>query len=100
MKVGQQALATFLTSMAVSWTLGIALDQLGRTWITVGAANLIGFAILIAVAYLVGWYKKTPWKQPRAAGTDPAPRPAAAVAPAERGSPAGARASAVPLPGE
>lgn len=99
-KVGQQALATFLTSMAMSWTLGIALDQLGRSWLTVGAANLIGFAVLIGVAYLVGWYKKTPWKQPRAAGTDPAPRSAAAVAPAERTGPTGGRASAVPQPGE
>lgn len=97
-KVGQQALATFLTSMAVSWTLGVALDQLGRTWLTVGSANLIGFAILIAVAYLVGWYKKTPWKQPRAVGGETAPR-AAASAPDRQGG-AGARAAALPQPGE
>jgi len=71
-KVGQQALATFLTSMALAWILTIALDQLGRDAFTVAAANLFGLGTIIAVAYLVGWYKSEPWRRQRPAGS-PAP---------------------------
>lgn len=63
-KVGQQALATFLTSMALAWILTIALDQLGRDALTVAAVNLFGLGTIIAVAYLVGWYKSEPWRRP------------------------------------
>jgi len=62
-KVGQQALATFLTSMALAWVLTIALDQLGRTSTSVAAANLLGLAAIIGVAYVVGWYKSEPWRR-------------------------------------
>jgi hypothetical protein len=64
-KVGQQALATFLTSMALAWILTIALDQLGREPLTVALVNLFGLGTIIAVAYLVGWYKSEPWRRPR-----------------------------------
>lgn len=64
-KVGQQALATFLTSMALAWILTIALDQLGRDALTVALVNLFGLGTIIAVAYLVGWYKSEPWRRQR-----------------------------------
>lgn len=62
-KVGQQALATFLTSMTLAWILTIALDQLGRDPLTVAVANLSGLATVIGVAYLVSWYKSEPWRR-------------------------------------
>lgn len=64
-KVGQQALATFLTSMALAWILTIVLDQTGRGPLTVAVVNLFGLATIIAVAYVVGWYKQEPWRRPR-----------------------------------
>jgi len=67
-KVGQQALATFLTSMALAWILTIALDQLGRDALTVALVNLFGLGTIVAVAYLVGWYKSEPWRRPRSSG--------------------------------
>jgi len=85
-KVGQQALATFMAGMVYSWCGGIFLDQAGRSYLTVPLVNLVGFAWLIAVAYIVGWYKSTPWKRrPAPAETPPATtgRPTA-PAPADR----------------
>jgi hypothetical protein len=72
-KVGQQALATFLTSMALAWILTIALDQLGREPLTVAAANIVGLATVVAVAYVVGWYKSEPWRRPRPQAALPEP---------------------------
>lgn len=63
-KVGQQALATFMSGLVVARFLGFVLDQVGRDWVTVSIANLTGFACMIGVAYMVSWYKKTPWKNP------------------------------------
>lgn len=62
-KVGQQALATFMTSMALAWILTILLDQIGRDPITVAATNLFGLAAIIIVAYVVDWYKGEPWRR-------------------------------------
>lgn len=103
-KVGQQALATFMASMALAWMLSIALDQLGggavivgnvsrpgRESLSVAAANLLGLAAVVGVAYMVDWYKREPWRrmvQPPA----PTPRAAQAAAPPE----AAALAAAVP----
>ncbi len=74
-KVGQQALATFMSGLVIARFLGFVLDQIGRNWTTVTLANLTGFTGMIAVAYLVSWYKKTPWKQPASQST-PIPQPA------------------------
>lgn len=60
--VGQQSLAVFITGMVVAQLIGIALDQAGRNLLTEAAANLAGFGILIATAYLVRWFKSSPWK--------------------------------------
>ncbi|MFB2553488.1 OpgC family protein [Ensifer soli] len=62
MKVGQQSLAVFIAGMVVAQMIGIWLDHAGRTPFPTAIANLAGFALLIATAYLVGWFKAAPWK--------------------------------------
>ncbi|MGK9230165.1 OpgC domain-containing protein [Inquilinus limosus] len=56
-KVGQQTLAVFVSGMVAAQLLGMALDHTGRGPIAVAAANLAGFAALVAVAYAVAWFK-------------------------------------------
>jgi len=62
-KVGQQSLAVFLTSLVLALFAGFVLDVVGRSNLTFLALNLTAFAVLIATAYLVGWYKSQPWKK-------------------------------------
>ena len=64
-KVGQQSLAIFVLSMALARLIGFMLDQTGRTITTIAIANLSGFALMIFVAYMVGWFKSNPWKSKR-----------------------------------
>ncbi|MCE2933528.1 MAG: OpgC domain-containing protein, partial [Hyphomicrobiales bacterium] len=71
-EVGQQALATFMASIALAWGLGMVLDVTGRDWLTTTIANLAGFAGLVAVARLAKRYKTA--KDERAA--KPAIQPA------------------------
>ena len=59
-KVGQQTLAVFVSSMVTAQLLGMALDHTGRDAFTIAAANLAGFAVLVAVAYTVAWFKAMP----------------------------------------
>lgn len=82
-QVGQQTLAVFLAGLVASQLVGIALDVVGRTLLTTALANLAGFAILVATARVVAWYKSPPWRKP------PAPRPAGheAAAPSYRAEP-------------
>nr|WP_281409435.1 OpgC domain-containing protein [Oharaeibacter diazotrophicus] len=61
-RVGQQSLAVFVAGMVVAQALGILLDHLGRGPIATAAANLLGFAVLTAVAHVAGWFKSAPWK--------------------------------------
>ncbi len=61
-KVGQQSLAVFVFSMAAARLIGVALDQTGRDVASVFVANMIGFAMIIGVAYLAAWFKSQPWK--------------------------------------
>lgn len=64
MKVGQQSLAVFITSMFTARLLGVALDTLGRnSLVNQLLVNAAGFAILIGVAYGVGWFKSQPWRK-------------------------------------
>jgi len=65
-KVGQQSLAVFVFSMAVARLIGVAFDELGRSIGVVAAGNLIGFGMLIGVAYLAGWFKSQPWRSRKA----------------------------------
>nr|WP_321251824.1 OpgC domain-containing protein [uncultured Ruegeria sp.] len=61
-KVGRQSLAVFVFSMAAARLIGVGLDQTGRDSAAVFAANIIGFAMIIGVAYLAAWFKSQPWK--------------------------------------
>lgn len=65
-RVGQQALATFLTSMTVARLAGIWLDAVGRNPLTIAVANIAGLASVFAVAYVVSWYRREPWRMPTA----------------------------------
>jgi hypothetical protein len=60
--VGQQSLAVFVTGMVLAQAIGIVLDQAGRTIFQEAIANFFGFGVLIATAYLVRWFKQSPWK--------------------------------------
>ncbi|MEM8811294.1 MAG: OpgC domain-containing protein [Pseudomonadota bacterium] len=86
-KVGQQALATFLLSLSLGWAAGMAMDVIGRDWMTVSLVNLSCFGIMIAVAYTTGWFKSQPWRrkvEPKSDRPAQAPKdhPAAAPRPA------------------
>ncbi len=61
-KVGQQSLAVFVFSMAVARLLGFVLDQIGRSSASVLLVNLMGFAMIVAVAYIAAWFKSHPWR--------------------------------------
>lgn len=61
-RVGQQSLPVFMTGMVVAQLIGIALDHSGRGALAVATANLAGFAILVATAYVAAWFKQAPWK--------------------------------------
>jgi hypothetical protein len=63
-KVGQQTLAVFVSGMVTAQLLGMALDHAGRDPLTVAAANLAGFGVLVAVAYAVAWFKGMPARPP------------------------------------
>lgn len=62
-KVGQQSLAVFVFSMVLGRVSGMLMDQTERTAAVVTSANLIGWALLISVAYTVAWFKSQPWKR-------------------------------------
>jgi len=63
-KVGTQSLAVFMVSIPLARFNGWAMDVIGRDVWTRAGVNLFGFAILIGVAYLVGWIKRQPWREP------------------------------------
>ncbi len=63
-KVGQQSLGIFLLTLALSFTGSALLNVIGRTYFTVPLINLGGMAIMIGVAYMIAWFKSTPWKAP------------------------------------
>ncbi len=64
-KVGQQALAVFVTSMVAAQASGMALDVMGRDPLDYVIIHAVGFALLIAVAYTVGYFKSAPWYRAR-----------------------------------
>jgi hypothetical protein len=63
-KVGTQSLAVFMVSIPLARFDGWLMDVLGRDVWTRAGVNVFGFAILIAVAYLVSWIKRQPWREP------------------------------------
>ena len=66
-KVGTQSLAVFMVSIPLARFNGWVLDMIGRDVWTRAAVNLTGFAVLIAVAYIVSWFKGHPWRAQPAA---------------------------------
>lgn len=63
LKVGQQSLAVFITSMFIARVSGFVMDNLGRDTGTVVAVNFAGMAVLVLVAYGAGWFKSQPWRK-------------------------------------
>ena len=64
-KVGQQSLAVFVASMAMARLLGFGLDQMGRSVGTFALVNLLGFVLIVCVAYTAAWFKSQPWRSKR-----------------------------------
>ncbi|MCB1354380.1 MAG: OpgC domain-containing protein [Rhodobacteraceae bacterium] len=64
-KVGQQSLAVFVCSMIASRLIGLGLDLSGTSYFTETVANIAGFATIILVAYVAGWFKSQPWRKAR-----------------------------------
>jgi hypothetical protein len=64
-KVGQQSLAVFIFSMVAAQAMGALMDVTGRAVPVVLLVNLAGFAALVGVALLAGWFKSQPWKAKR-----------------------------------
>ncbi|MVO17467.1 OpgC family protein [Parasedimentitalea huanghaiensis] len=64
-KVGQQSLAVFVFSMALARLIGFALDQTDRTITTTAIANLLGYGLIILVAFAAAWFKSQPWRAKR-----------------------------------
>jgi hypothetical protein len=82
--VGQQALATFMASLALAWIVGMVLDVLGRGSLATAVANLTGIVALITVARCVAWFKSAPWAGAPKAALAEAKSPASPIAhPAE-----------------
>jgi len=63
LKVGQQSLAVFVVSMFTARLMGFAMDVLGRETGTALLVNFAGAGVLIATAYVAGWFKSNPWKK-------------------------------------
>jgi len=61
-KVGTQSLAVFMVSVVLARFNGWVLDMIGRDVWTLAAVNFAGFGVLIAVAYIVSWFKSQPWR--------------------------------------
>ncbi len=69
-KVGQQSLAVFVSSLVIAQFIGMLFRVFGNHWDMALIGNLLGFALLIAVAYSVAWFKSQPWrKQPASPAT-------------------------------
>ena len=75
-KVGTQSLAVFMTSLVLARLLGWSMDVMSAYVADAGwryiaphdawlhaLINLTGFAVLIGVAYAVGWFKTQPWRE-------------------------------------
>lgn len=63
LKVGQQSLAVFITSMFTARVSGFVMDNIGRDTGTVIAVNLAGMGLLVLTAYGAGWFKSQPWRK-------------------------------------
>jgi len=62
-KSGQQALSIFTSGMALSYVGGMVFDHAGTGLPVQLAVNGVTFAVLVAIAYGVAWFKDAPWKR-------------------------------------
>ena len=62
-KVGQQSLAVFLVSIALSRFSGFILDLIGDGALAVHTVSILGCATLLGVAYGAAWFKSQPWRK-------------------------------------
>ncbi|WP_066472684.1 OpgC domain-containing protein [Bosea sp. WAO] len=62
--IGRQSLACFLASVVLARLLGAIADAAGRSEPVVALLNLAGFALILATAVLVDWFKSAPWAAP------------------------------------
>jgi hypothetical protein len=62
--IGRQSLAAFLASAVLARLLGAVADMAGRSESVVALLNLTGFALILATAVAVGWFKRSPWAGP------------------------------------
>lgn len=62
--IGRQSLAAFLASVVLARLLGTVADMAGRTGPATALLNLVGFALILATAVVVGWFKSAPWSAP------------------------------------
>lgn len=62
--IGRQSLAAFLASAVLARLLGAVADMAGRSEPVTALLNLIGFALILATAVVVGWFKRVPWAGP------------------------------------
>lgn len=68
--IGRQSLAAFLASVVLARLAGSIAELAGHSEPVVAALNLAGFALILATAVVVGWFKRAPW-------AGPAPKPEA-----------------------
>jgi hypothetical protein len=72
-RVGQQTLAVFLTGLIVAQAMGMLMDMqggrvsdlAGRSVLMTAFVNLLGMALLVLAALIVGWFKSAPWRHVR-----------------------------------
>ncbi|HEY5797274.1 MAG TPA: OpgC domain-containing protein [Bosea sp. (in: a-proteobacteria)] len=80
--IGRQSLACFLASVVLARLLGAIADAAGHSEPIVALLNLAGFALILATAVVVGWFKGAPWAGPaRKTATEAQHQPAAMIAP-------------------
>ena len=53
----------FVAGIMLALTGGILLREIGYSTLTLAAVNIAGMLLLIAVAYVVSWFKRLPWKR-------------------------------------
>jgi hypothetical protein len=82
MVCGQQALAMFLFGLILSDIGGMAFDQLGDSWSVQIWVNGLALAFQLGGAYVVAWFKSTPWRRRPAAQAETAARRPALTEPA------------------
>ncbi|MCH9806144.1 MAG: OpgC domain-containing protein [Alphaproteobacteria bacterium] len=63
-KTGQQSLSVFAAGILFSMLGGVALNLIGRSFLSYLVVNVAGCVALICVAYLIGWFKSAPWSKP------------------------------------